>query len=425
MMKLYILLACAALAAAAASGQNASPPKMPEPTDIQGIPTSPLPSALPPSSPSSRMPPREQAPFNRISGIISPNAGTQPDRASRIIVNYWDVIREMMTRIRKAPPRPARSAGHPGDLRPDYPFEEFRNLHGMDLVRAAHEGALAARREKAGRPAAEIDRQVWENAMLALEYFPLVVRDEADMQSLLKIIESRDEDLALRRFVLSKLAPNQKAPSLLSMFLDDAYGRYTNNFNKVLEAASGHPMENPSFQVESMGVYYDRLMKRYRDTFTADTHVGALAKETGKPVDPAVLLGENPPVLEKATGEKLTGIGYTFAAFATSIAAHIDANSASDPAVKTKTRRILGDIAAKVLLPDRELILHCLDPTRPASPAAGGMPVPPAAPAVPDTEGEAVFPPAAPDDNAGLPVMPDMSRGDQPLPTPVPLPSGL
>ncbi len=397
-MRIYLALACAALVAAAASGQN--------PQSVPVKPGAPVPVSQP-------------------SGPLTPGNVQAPGTASRAIVSYWDLVRDMMLRIQNAPPRPTRSTGRPGDLRPDYPFEDFRNLRGSDLVRAAHEGAIAARRLKAGRPAAEVDRQVWENASLALEYFPLLVRDDSDVRAIARIIENRDEDLEFRRFVLGKLAPDQKDPSLLSMFLDDAYARNLSEFSKALNAASGHPMENPSFQAECMRVNHARLMKRYGDLFAADAKVAALARETGQPVAPASLIGEKPPEIEKATREKLAGVGSAIADFGAVIAVHIDANSASDPAVKAETRRILETIAAEVLVPDRELILRWLDPSRPvpaASPAGEGLPP---MPVVPDTGDDEALVPALPGAESGLPIQPQVSQGNQPPPTPVPLPSGL
>jgi hypothetical protein len=420
-MKPYLALACAALAATAAWGQNAPAAKTAAPTDIQGVRVSPAPSTLPPNS-MPIVPPSASAPFNKPSGIVVPDYATPPGAMPKVIINYWDVVRDMMSRVQKAPPRPARAAGRPGELRPDYPFEEFRNLRGADLIRAAHEGALAGRRQKAGRPAAEIDRQVWENAALALEYFPLVVRDDKDIQSLARIIENREEDLELRRFVLASLAPDQKNPSLLSMFLNDAYARYPGEFNRVLEAASGHPMEIPVFQVEGMRVFHARLMKRYNAAFAADAKIAALEKQTGQPVASALLVGEKPPALEKATREKLGGLGRVIADFGGLIAAHIDPNSASDAAVKTETRRILERIASEVLLPDREVILRYLDPSRPAPPAEEGMPI---LPVMPDTGNDDILMPMLPGAETGLPIAPQVSQGDQPPPTPVPLPSGL
>jgi hypothetical protein len=388
-MRIYLAMVCAALAAAAASGQNTQPPAV-----QSGV----------------------AAPFSIPSG-----------RDPKVIIKYWDTIRDMMMHVKDAPPRPSKSAGSPGELRPDYPFENFRNIRAVDLVRAAHEGAVAARRPKAGRQPAEADRQVRENAMLALEYYPLLVREDSDIRAIARIIENRDEDLELRRFVLDKLAPEQKDPSLLSLFLDDAYARYPGQFCAVLGVASSHPAENPAFQTESMRVNYDRLMKRYNDAFGADSKIAAHVKETGQPVPSTALLGENPPEIEKATREKLAGLGVALTDFATLISAHIETGSARTPAVKAETRRILEKIAAEVLLPDRarERILYFLDPSRPVPPA----PPPPQSeeepPPMPDTgNGETLMPPL-PGAETGLPIMPQVSQGSQPPPTPVPLPSGL
>ncbi len=398
-MRIYLALACAACSALAATAQNATPPPL-SPTTL--------------------------APFNKRSGVEVPDSTPPAGSAAKIIVSYWDVVRDMMMRAKNMPPRPARSAGRPGDLRPDYPFEEFRNLRGSDLVRAAHEGAIAARRQKTGRPAEEIDRQVWENAMMALEFFPLVIRDDSDVRVIAKIIENRDEDLELRRFVLDKLAPVQKDPSSLSMFLNDAYTRYSGNFVKALDTASSHPLENPQFQMESMRVNYDRLMKRYNDAFAADAKIAALAKETGQPVSSTALVGENPPELEKASRDKINGIGLALASFAGLIAVHIDSNSASDPAVKAEVRRILEKIAAEVKVPDRELILRCLDPSRPVKETPATEEGLPALPAMPDTGNDEMLMPALPGADSGLPIEPQVSQGgNQPPPTPVPLPSGL
>jgi len=396
MTRIYPALACAALVALAVYGQETPPP-------------------APPSAP---------APFKKPSGVVVPESAMPPS-ASKPIVSYWDVVRDMMLRAKNMPPRPARSTGRPGDLRPDYPFEEFRNLRGSDLVRAAHEGAIAARRVTAGKPPEAGDLQVRENAMLALEYFPLLVRDDSDVRIIAKVLENRDEDLALRRFVLDKLAPNQQDPSLLSMFLDDAYLRYSGNFGKALDTASSHPMENPSYQVEAMRVNYDRLMKRYNDTFAADAKIAALAKESGKPLSSAVLVGENPPELEKMTKDKLAGIGAAVSNFAGLIAVHIDPNSASDPAVRDEVRRILKKIADEVRVLDRDMILHYLDPSHPLPAAPSAIEGMPAFPAAPESESEEMKMPALPGADSGLPVEPQVSQGTQPPPTPVPLPSGL
>ncbi len=395
MTRIHSALACAALAAWAAFGQDTPPPPMP------------------PSAP---------APFNRPSGVVVPESAP-PSAPSKVIVSYWDVVRDLMVRAKNMPPRPGRSAGRSGDLRPDYPFEEFRNLRGSDLVRAAHEGAIAARRQKAGRPAAEADRQVWENAMLALEYFPLLIRDDNDIRVIAKIIEGRDEDIALRRFVLDKLAPDQKNPSLLSMFLGDTGTGYSGEFGRALDSASSHPLEDPSFQTESMRVNFGRLMKRYNEAFSADAKIAALVKETGQPVSSAALVGEKPPEIEKATRDQLAGIG--IAKFAELIAVHIDPDSASDPGVKAETRRILEKIAAEVLVPDREVILRYLDPSRPVPPKAPEAEGMPGLPPLPEMESDENLMPVLPGAESGFPIEPPVSQGDQPPPTPVPLPSGL
>ena len=420
-MKRYLALACVALAAAAASGQNAPAPQTPEPTDIQGIPTSPPPSSRPVIPPPPPAPKVQLNPAENTGGLVPWN-NRRLNTDSKVIINYWEVVRDIMKRIEKSPPRPAVSAGVAGDLRPDYPFEEFRNLRGQDLIRAAREGAIAARRGNAGKLSAETDRQVWENTSLALEYFPLVVRDDADIRSLAGIIANREEDPELRRFVLGKLAPKQQDPSLLSMFLDDACARYPVEFGKALDAACGHPMEPSLFQMESMRVRFDRLMRNYQNAFVADEKIAALAKETGTAPAPAALLGENPPVIEHATREKLVGLGAAISSFATLISAHIDVNSASDAGVKTETRRILKQIAAEVLVPDRELILRYLDPSRPIPPAAETLPP---MPVMPDTGSDENQMPATPGADLGLPVVPQVSQTDQPPPTPVPLPPGL
>ena len=422
-MRVHPVLACAALAAAALASQAAPAPGTPEPTDIQGVPTSPPPSSLPPSTPRPALPPSAPAPFTKPSGVVTPDYSVLPSQAARVIVNYWDAVRDMMLRVQAAPPRPALSAGRPGDLRPDYPFEEFRNLRGMDLVRAAHEGALDARRKKAGRSPEEIDRQVWENAALALEYFPIVVRDEKDVQTLARIVEDREEDLQLRRFVLDRLAPDQKTPSLLSLYLDDACVRFPAIFKDVLEEVSGHPMEDPSLQVDGMRVCHARLMKRYLAVLHADPLILEREKKTGQPVAPAAVLAKDAPAMEKATRERLAELGVVIGNFAALIAAHIEVNSASDAKVKAETRVLLQRIADEVLVPDRERILRYLDPSRPAPVLGDQIPLPPV---MPDSEGgEPVAPNALPGAETGLPVEPSVTTTGTPSATPVPLPPGL
>ena len=98
----------------------------------------------------------------------------------------------------------------------------------------------------------------------------------------------------------------------------------------------------------------------------------------GAPEPPSVQLGETPPPVTPETLSVLRDQGAMIQRFAETLGPHIAAESIRDPRVKEEARRTLQHFADNVLLPDRDRVLHLLNPAAAAPlPATGGdLPIP-------------------------------------------------
>ena len=94
---------------------------------------------------------------------------------------YWQMVEDVVKQIESQPARPLSindALRTPGQ---EYPFESFRHLRTMDLLRAAREGVEVARQQAAlGKPPAEVDQLVLKNIITALEYMPLIIKENVD-----------------------------------------------------------------------------------------------------------------------------------------------------------------------------------------------------------------------------------------------------
>ena len=80
--------------------------------------------------------PNKETPPKALSAGSSPTytspLGKNP-LADSVVVNYWQLVRDIMTRIKAAPPR-GRSVGIGLDTpTQEYPFDAFRNLRVLEL----------------------------------------------------------------------------------------------------------------------------------------------------------------------------------------------------------------------------------------------------------------------------------------------------
>ncbi len=342
-MSILRLTAAALLAAAPVMAQEAAAPAEPQPG------------------------PRFQPLDSTTAGGAKSGAQAKPATpgapGAPVIVNYWQLVRDVMRRIDAMPPRKnsiGRGLDTPGQ---EYPFEAFRHLRMSDLLRAARESVDATRRENAERPEAEVFRKVRENISLCLEYAPLLARESSEAINLSLVAADRNEPVELRRFLLERMQPGQAEVTLLGMYLEESFDRFSDDFYKNVRAAAAFPGETPEIQIMAIRVLYDRTWRKYENTFRADPVVAEKEKSEGKPLSPALLLAEPPLEIGRDTRGALEDQGALFADIAAAIIPHIEPDSIRDESVKEETRAILRRMLDNVLLPDRNRLLKALDPS--------------------------------------------------------------
>jgi hypothetical protein len=334
-------------------------------------------------------PPATPAPAPGAQGAPLPAPG------SDVVVNNWQLVQAIMKRIAAAPPRPNSVNAALDVPAPDYPFEAFQNLRAKDLLRAATDGAAEARKNGFNKPPEEVERQARANAALALEYLPLLIRDRRDAGMVAGYIGTSQSDPVVRRYLVEQFAPDAPATSLLGDALNDMHDRFSQEFRPALEAVSSLATEEPDIQALAIRVLHDRYWNAYAAAYAADPLVAERSTAAGVPEPPSVQLGKTPPPVKPETLSALREQGAMIQRYAESLGPHIAAESIRDDRVKEETRRTLQHFADNVLLPDRNRVLHLLNPAAAAPlPATGGdMPIP-LPDILSDAAGEA--PPSAP-----------------------------
>jgi len=343
---------------------------------------------------SAGQPPVPPPPAPGMQGVPAPAPG------SDVVVNNWQLVQAIMKRVAAAPPRACSVDAALDVPAPDYPFEAFQNLRAKDLLRAATDGAAEARKNGFNKPPEEVERQARANVALALEYLPLLIRDDKDAGMVATYIGTSQSDPVVRRYLVEQFAPNPPAVSLLGDALDDMYGRFPQQFRPALEALASLPMEEPDIQVLAIRVLHDRYWTAYSALYAADPLVAARSKEAGTPESPAVQLGGTPPPVKPETLSGLRDMGAMIQRYAETLGPHIAAESIRDDQVKDETRRTLQHLADNVLLPDRDRMLRLLHPGAAAPPSALGTDLPVPLPDILSDEGE-----GAPSGAAGTPVV--------------------
>lgn len=285
-----------------------------------------------------------------------------PFATTGVVVNYWQLVQDMMRRIENAPPR-ENSIGT-GHKKPtlDYPFETFRQLQARDLFRAAKEGAQEARRLGRGLPKEVVERRVWANVSVAFEYLPLLVREERDAAELASYMTDRDVDPAIRRYLVRQMLPDQPARSYLAGFMDDAFNRFYEVFKPAVERMAALPTEVPDIQFEAIRTLHTRLWWNYERAYAEDPLVKARVDASGAPEAPAEQLALYPPPIQPATADDLTSKAAIMGIFAESIMAHIRPDSVRDERVKEEVRRVLQHMLDNVNLPNRANVIKLLHP---------------------------------------------------------------
>ena len=274
---------------------------------------------------------------------------------------YWQMVEDVVKQIESQPARPLSindALRTPGQ---EYPFESFRHLRTIDLLRAAREGAEVARQQEAlGISQAEVDQIVLKNIVTALEYMPLIIKEnvdstpvastalhaavslpsKGDMDHILIAIKDRDNDPILRRFLLERSVPGLAPPSLLTMSLPMYFQSRDIEFRDTLCAIASHPGEDPALQVDAIDVFMKYILDQYEAVFKSDPKIKALL-ESGQSVSYTSATDPDALGLSSETVTGLRRFGSRMNEFAEFIAGHIGEGSIRDERVKARTKEAL------------------------------------------------------------------------------------
>lgn len=294
---------------------------------------------------------------------------------------YWQMVEEVVTQIESQPPRMQsinEGLRTPGQ---EYPFESFRHLRTVDLLRAAREGVAVARQQEAlGKPTAEVDQQVLRNITIALEYLPLVIRENIDAadkevreldvlgfpkgdpletDEILIILVNQDEDPVLRRFLLERSVPGFAPDSLLALTLPQYLTARDQRLRDALITVASHPGESPSLQLLAMDLYKKYILDSYKGIFNRDPKVVEL-REAGQPVDYKMAIDPDSLGLSEETRKELKRLSFRLTDLALAIAGHISEGSTRDEGVKTRTKAVLEEIRDTIYNVDQNVISEYL-----------------------------------------------------------------
>ena len=261
---------------------------------------------------------------------------------------YWQMITEINGTIEEDFPRPASVSDNNRRNEYTYPFEMFRHLYAADILQAAREGALVARLQ-AGEDAsdAEIEALVLRNVAVALEYLPMLIQRDEDIDELALLLAKRDEDDVLRLYLLQNTYPGFSPVSLLSVSLSELIDMHDDNYNKWTLQVATHPRETPQIQCVALQIYYARLCRDYERALRADPAVRAFM-DGNEHVHPHTVIQENALELAMDTTTALRQIRRRAHEFASAIAGHIAEGSVRDEQVKDITRDILTDMRENI-----------------------------------------------------------------------------
>lgn len=296
-------------------------------------------------------------------GVMVPPPGySAPPKMDKdqIITNYWKHVKTILS-TEAARPKPKRNPSVRYPPPRSFPFDALKHLRAQDLIRAAKEGIHAARAELEGRPEAEVERQVEANIHLCLEYYPILVEDEEDLNSLMYLMEDAHADRVMRRFLLARCAPGLVPSSLFASYLQENLIRRRYEHKRILSKITSGPYDYPDVQLVAMDAFYAVFYTDYVSTLERDKAIADFAQRMGKAVAPNLLLEPECPDLLPETSLMLKRLNEGLMSFVRGLATHFKPGSHRSVAFQQKARALIVKIRDQFPLPEREAVQAILD----------------------------------------------------------------
>lgn len=269
---------------------------------------------------------------------------------------YWQMIKEVVNTVETQQPKPLSISENNRKTDIEYPFELLRHLRATDLLRAASEGAQEARLQAAlGKSEREIEALVLNNVALALEYLPMLIRSESDVEELDLLLANRNEDKILRLFLLQNTFPGFAPRAFLSLSLPEIIPDNDKGFLDAMLQIATHPSEHPELQCVAIHICYSKLLHEYENALKADPALVQLMK-VGDFNNVVSLAMSMPEALSKDTLVALKECRRQLHDFAFDIAGHIFDGSTRDEHVKEATRQVLEEMRDSIIGINKEIL---------------------------------------------------------------------
>lgn len=211
-----------------------------------------------------------------------------------VIVSYWKHVSEILQReMDQIPQRPAGNLRYPPPRR--FLFESLEHLQAEDLLRAAREGARAARRSMLNQPPDEVNREVETRIAMVLDFYPVLADDDEDRIRLLDVMSQSNEDAVLRAFLVKRSVPGLTNRSPLADYLQCRPSRELRETRDRLEKIGTDVAEQPAVQVLAIEASFQWLVREYTTALEKDAGVVKFAKSAGIPITPALMLRDDHP----------------------------------------------------------------------------------------------------------------------------------
>lgn len=296
-------------------------------------------------------------------------AAAQRGAEDRIILNYWTHINEILSNESM---RRDTTTVRPGGRylpRKVYPFEVVQHLRARDLIRAVHEGINAARTAAWGKSPEETRRQIRQNIVTALEYYPVVAQDDRDIKPLFYAMADVNEEEELRLYLLRNSLPDASRPTLFGLYLRDALAHNSEETRKYLKTVVEHAAENPRVQQAAIEAYFHYMELSYARVLKTDPAVAAFAAEHGAAFRPALLLEEGAPKPSGDVVQLLRDYDAQWYDFALTLSGYAQPTSTRPAEVRETARACLERIYNELPLSNRDDVKALLDQTAPVTPA--------------------------------------------------------
>ena len=199
------------------------------------------------------------------------------------------------------------------------------------------------------------------NVNLALEYYPMLVSNDADFKTLLNPIQDMGADPMLRIYLIERVAPGTASRSLLADYLQDNVRQERLEVKRILARICGDPIERTDVQTAAFDAWHALLMDEYLETMKKDGAIREYTQKSGKPITPKLLLEPGDFVPGPDTMATFERLGTGFQDFITVLGKHFEPSAGRPLEVKLAARRHIERVYNEIYMKDRDTARQLLD----------------------------------------------------------------